>query len=290
VKKFVLAPCLLAVLAPAWGQTPGEKKATVAYLHKLQNKDGAFRPTAAEAPSSLRATSAALRALKYFGGEVKHKDRCAAFVQSCFDKARGGFADRPGGKPDVVVTAVGLMALVELKGPVADYEKPAVAFLAKNAKAFEEVRMAAAGLEALGKRSPRNEAWLAELAKKQNADGTFGKDGALPRETGGAVAAVLRLGGKIESPAAVRKALDAGQGRDGGFGKAGAKGSDLETTYRVVRTYVMLKARPARAADCRAFVASCRNADGGYGVAPGQPSTVGGTYFASIVLHWLAEK
>src|SRR5207237_4193332 len=33
----------------------------------------------------------------------------------------------------------------------------------------------------------------------------------------------------------------------------------------------------------------CRNADGGYGAAPGQPSTASTTYFASIVLDWADE-
>ena len=42
--------------------------------------------------------------------------------------------------------------------------------------------------------------------------------------------------------------------------------------------------------ELRAFVAKCRNDDGGYGVAPGLASTAGGTYFASIILHWLDEK
>ena len=40
----------------------------------------------------------------------------------------------------------------------------------------------------------------------------------------------------------------------------------------------------------RKFIASCRNDDGGYGVTPGQPSTVSGTYYAAIILHWLDEK
>jgi hypothetical protein len=149
--------------------------------------------------------------------------------------------------------------------------------------------MAAAGLEAIGARAPKNKVWLEQLGKMQK-DGAFGEGDGRARDTGGAAAAVLRLGGKLENPEAVLKALNAGQRKDGGFGKAGARGSDLETTYRVTRTFVMLKARPARVEDCRKFVASCRNADGGYGVAPGEPSSAGGTYFASIVLHWLAGK
>src|SRR6185369_5650855 len=101
---------------------------------------------------SLRATSSALRALKYLGGEVADRDSCAKFVTACFDKTTGGFRDRPGdGKPDVATTAIGLMAVVELKMRVDDYAGPVTDFLAKNAKTFEEVRIAAAGLESLGK-------------------------------------------------------------------------------------------------------------------------------------------
>ena len=62
-----------------------------------------------------------------------------------------------------------------------------------------------------------------------------------------------------------------------------------EERDRVMRAFHMLKEKPADVAAFRAFVAKCRNADGGYGVAPGQPSNAGGTYFASIILHWLAE-
>jgi hypothetical protein len=124
----------------------------------------------------------------------------------------------------------------------------------------------------------------------QNADGTFGKGTGRVRETGGAVAAVLRLGGTVKDSGAIVKALDEGQGKDGGFGKADSRGSDLETSYRVMRTYHMLKAKPKRADDLRAFVAKCRNADGGYGVVPGAASTTGGTYFAGIILYWLDSK
>jgi prenyltransferase beta subunit len=212
------------------------------------------------------------------------------FVLSCLDAKTGGFADSPGGKPDVIVTAVGLMALVELKVPTDKYEKAAIAFLADNAREFEQVRMAAAGLEAIGKKSDKNEEWLKQLHGRQNDDGTFGKGKGAVRETGGVIACVLRLGGKVKDQGTVIKALDAGQRDDGGFGKADSDASDLETSYRVVRSYVMLKARPKRSDDLRRFVAKCRNADGGYGVAPGTPTSIGGTYFAGIILHWLDSK
>jgi prenyltransferase beta subunit len=286
---------LLTVLAgllvmPAVAQTPDEKKVTLAYLQKLQTKAGGFRADAKAVGPSLRGTSACLRATKYFGGTVAHREECRKFVLSCLDEKTGGFANTPGGKPDPIVTAVGLMALVELKVPTEKYEKRAIAYMIANTREIEQVRMAAAGLETVGKRSEKDAAWLARLAKMQNGDGTFGRGESLARDTGGMVACVLRLGGKVKDPALIRKALDDHQRDDGGFGRAEAKTSDLETSYRVMRTYHMLRSKPKKAGDLHKFVARCRNSDGGYGVAPGQPSTAGGTYFAGIILHWLDAK
>jgi hypothetical protein len=291
MRRVLLAGlCLLVVSVPVRAQTAEEKKATVAWLRKLQAADGGFQPAPGKAPSGLRATTTALRALKYFGGEVPDRSAAADFVKSCFVKDSGAFADRPGGKPDVISTAVGIMAVVELKLPTDPYESGVLAYLGEHAKSFEEVRLAAAGLEALGKRPPQADDWLKEIVKMRHEDGTYGKGDGTARDTGGAVVAVLRLGGKVEHPEAIVKSLDAGQRKDGGFGKEGVAGSDMETTYRVVRCYHVLKAQPAGADRCRAFIASCRNADGGYAVAPGQPSSGSGTYFAGIVLHWLDSK
>src|SRR5262249_3730160 len=157
-------------IAPAVrAQTADEKKATVSYLSKLQTKSGGFvskSPGNADKPEvpTLRATSAGLRALKYFGGEAPDAATCQKFVQSCFDQSTGGFLSSPGAttKPDVYNTAVGLMAAVELKMPLRDFEKPAVKFLGENAKNFEEIRIAVAGLESVGKLPPQAKDWIAQ--------------------------------------------------------------------------------------------------------------------------------
>lgn len=284
----------LLIVAPLTAQTPDDKKASVTYLQKLQQADGGFPPLApdAKAPApkaGLRSTSSALRALGYFGGAPKSADALPRFVEEHFDKSTGGFIDIPGGKPDVFTTAVGLMVVNHLKLPEATYVEPAVKYLAANAKGFEEIRIAAAGLEAVNKRPAVADAWLEEIATLRNPDGTYGKGPGTARATGGAVAAVLRLGGKVEQRDNVVKALKAGQRADGGFGKEEAQASDLETTYRVLRAFMMLKEKPDEA-KLRAYIGKCRNADGGYGVAPGQSSTVPGTYYASIMLHWLDPK
>lgn len=288
-RRALAIACVFVCLGPAWGQTPEQKKATVAYLRDLQDRDGGFRPQASD-PPGLRASSGALRALKYFGGEPRDRQACARFVARCFDPGSGGFADQPGGKPDVPTTAVGLMAVVELQMPREKYVGPAVKYLAEHAKSFEDIRIAAAGLEAVGQRPPEADAWLEQVVKMRNADGTYGKGDGLARDTGGAVVVVLRLGSQVESRERVLEALKAGQRPDGGFGKAGAAGSDLETTYRIMRAFHMLKDKPPDVPALRRFIAKCRTDSGGHGVVPGQPASVGGTYFASIILHWLDEK
>jgi hypothetical protein len=293
----VVALGTLVCLSSAWGQTSEEKKATVAYLRGLQTKAGGFRPekldpaAKREAPASLRATSAAVRALKYFGGEVPDRKGAVRFVRSCFHQSSGGFSDTgPSSKPNVVTTAVGIMAVVELKMPADPFATKVVQYLDKNARSFEEIRIAAAGLESLGKKSTKAGDWLKEVQKMCHRDGTYGKGTGAARATGSAVVTVLRLGGEVAHRDQVVKTLKKGQRKDGGFGKEGATSSDLETTYRVMRAFRMLKERPADEAALRHFVTRCRNPDGGYGVAAGQRSTVSGTYFASSVLHWLAQK
>jgi hypothetical protein len=279
---------LFALAMPV--QAEEQNKSTIAYLQKLQNKDGGFRPAADKDKSSLRATSSALRALKYFGGEVPDRSSAGDFVKSCFDKTSGGFADMPGGKVEIAVTAIGLMAVVELKLPTEPYEAAVIKYLGDNVKTFEDIRIAVAGLEAVGKKAPQNETWLEQVLKMRNAGGTYGKGDGAARDTGGAAVAVLRMGGKVENGDEVLKVLNAGQRKSGGFGKAGTEDADLETSYRVMRCYHMLKAKPEGAAKLREFVGKCRNEDGGYGIMPGQASAVGSTYFAAIILHWLGEK
>jgi prenyltransferase beta subunit len=288
VKRFLSGGlCLLVAALPVFAQSDAQKKATIDYLQRLQADDGGFRPDARTAGSDLPATSAAIRALKYFGGAPRDKDACAAFVKSCFHKPGDGFAPVPGGRAAYRSTAVGIMAVVELKMPTEPYADAVIRYLDEHSKTFEEIRLTAASFEALGTRPPHADAWLAEIAKLRHDDGTYGEGDNVARATGGAVCAVLRLGGKVAHPDNVLRALGAGQRKDGGFGKAGAEGSDLETTYRVMRAFHMLKAKPEGADRVRAFIARCRNDDGGYGVSPGQQSSVSGVYFAGIIMKWL---
>jgi hypothetical protein len=296
--RFALAAlCAVVCLAPARGQSPEAVKQTVAYVGSLQTKEGGFLPARPDPKSnrtdrpSLRATTAAIRALKYFGGEVPDREACARFVAACLDKAGGGYADAPGaGKVDVFTTAVGVMAAVELKLPAETYQRPAAKFLAENSKSFEDIRIAAAAFETLKEPSPRAREWLEQVNKLWKADGTAGKGDGVARETANVAVTVLRLGGELKNRPQVLKAIKEGQRPNGGYGKEGADVSDLETTYRVMRAFVMLKARPDDVEGVRTFVAKCRDDDSGYCVSPGQESSVGATYYAAIITHWLGKE
>jgi Prenyltransferase and squalene oxidase repeat len=292
--------CLLlfTILAAPVHAGDAKVKQSIAYVQKLQSESGGFlaqaqkldRPIFNPIVPTLRATSAAIRALHYLGGDIKDKDACIKFVASCYDAESGGFGDVPKGKLGVFETAVGLMAVVELKMPLEKYGDGATKYLADHAKTFEEIRIAAAGMEAIKQKSPKQKEWLSEVMK----DALLDKKPVNARNTASTVVTMMRLGNKSSDPAACLKSLNAGQRKTGGWGKEEdgkvAFDSDLESTYRVMRCFVMLKARPDKVEDLRTFVGKCRNEDGGYGVALGQPSSVSGTYFASIITHWLKEK
>jgi prenyltransferase beta subunit len=289
---FVLA----AVLGLAGGsclvaQAPNPNRATLNYLHSLQVPSGGYAPAAPKAgaapKASVRATTSAVRALRHFGGEPRDPAAAGRFVASCFDPAAGGFGDAPDEKSNVASTAIGIMAVIELNVPQGPYRDAAVKYLSEHAKSLEEIRIAAAAFESLKMRAPRADDWLRQIAAARNPDGTFGEGAGAARTTGGTAAMILRLGGEVEHRDAVLRVMRAGQRPDGGFGTAEKPQSDLETSYRIMRAFAMMKERPADPAKLRAFIATCRNADGGYGVAAGQPSSAGGTYYAASILHWL---
>lgn len=278
---FTLAAlsCLALVAAQVRTLSPDHREATIRYLLDRQCRDGGFGPTVG-GDSDLPTTSAVLRALKYLGGVPREKAGPGKFIERCYDRAQGGFAPTPGGKVDVRTTSLGLMALVEAKLPIEDRADAIQRYLAAQVKSPDDVYIAIAGLAAANLKPASAEAWrLIALAKNSNEDA--GRDAF---DLAGEAIMRLRLGDKVAQRDLLFAKLVAAQQADGGFHRAG-KASDLSTTYRIVRALAMLegKADPGR---LRGFVAKCRNEDGGYGPAAGQPSNPSSTYFAAILLHW----
>jgi prenyltransferase beta subunit len=272
----------LAIGGIARGQSPAEFAQTATFAAALQNKDGGFGPKVGE-PSSLGSTNSALRVLKHVGGSVPDILACIRYVKSCCDPG-GGFAQTPGGKPAVVTTAIGLMAASELKLADQKLVGEAKTYLGKNAKSFEEVRMAIAGLEAVSAKSPDFPRWNEQIQAMRNSDGTFGEGPGQAFATGGAAAAILRMGLDLDKREAIANAIKAAQRPDGAWSKD-AGNADLGSTYRIMRALYMMREKPDLDR-LLAYVARCRQSDGSYASAPGGTGSLAATYTATIVIFW----
>jgi hypothetical protein len=289
---LTLSICLIG--DPSSAQPAKPDQATIDYLHRLRNPDGGYAPAAGRPGtpirSSLRATTAALRALKYLGGQPHGLEETKRFVEKCVDPATGGFGDFPGEPPTVATTAVGTMAAAEQGLPPDRYRNGAVKYLTEHTKSLEDIRITAAAFESLAMRPPTADDWLRQIAATRNPEGAFGTGPGEARATGGTAVMILRLRGTLDHRDAILKSMRAGQRGDGGFGSSERDGSDQESTYRVIRAFAMLKERPNEPDKLRAFIAKCRSADGGYGAMPGQPPTAAATYYAGIITHWLDAR
>lgn len=276
---------LLLVPATLAAQTPDTHPVT--YLLGLQQTDGGYRPDKKPAPSALRPTLTALRAARYLDEQsakenAKEDAKAIKFVLSCYDANTGGFGEAPGKPADVTNTIIALTGLADVGQPIDRYADKAAAFIEERAKSYEEIRLAAALFETLKRHPGKRDEWLAMFAKDRDADA--------PAAVGSAAAAILRLGGEFPDRAAVVAKLKNGQRPDGAYSPKADGPGDLPTTYRVVRSLHMLQEQPADAAKLRAFIGKCRNADGGYGIAPGQPSSGAGCYYAGIITKWLGAR
>lgn len=281
---------LLFVVASLTAQDRKPDSSTAKYLHSIASPSGGYRGQAQpDTPLTLSATSAGVRSEKYLYGEISNRDAHATFVKNCFIESEGGFAPKPKDKADVASTAIGLMAAAELGINSKELLSKSVEFLAKNAKTFEERRIAAAGFEAANQYPEVTDAWIADLRKTANPDGTYGDGPTKGRSTGGAIAFILRLDGKLtpEERKAAISTLQTAQQKDGAFIGADGKTTDLEATYRIMRAFYLLKEKPKHLDVLKAYLGKCQNPDGGFGRKPGDASSVSGTYYYASISKWI---
>ncbi len=279
-----LFACVVLVAQTTLAQTPTELDETSRFVESLQNPDGGFAGKLG-GTSTLGTTSSAIRILKNTGGSIPYVLATIKYAKSCVDAASGGFAQTPGGKPDVGTTASGLMAVAELKIADESMVSAALKYLSENAKTYEEIRIGVAGLEAVSKTSPDFANWKLEILKGRNDDGTFGEGPGKARETGGKAVALLRMGVDLDKKDTILSFLKSAQNADGAWSKS-AGGSELESTYRIMRAFFMLKERPD-VDKLKDFIGNCRHSDGSYSPQPGVEGNLGGTYFATTVLRWV---
>ena len=182
------------------------------------------------------------------------------------------------------------MAVAALKLDAKPYAEGAIGFFSKNAKTFEEVRIAVAGLEAIKATSPDFPRWIEQVKADQNPDGTFGQGPGQARATGSKVAALLRMG--VDARAGARRPRSSPRSAPArsptAAGREGDGPSDLGSSYRIMRAFFMMKEKPDLGR-LRGYIARHRQSDGGYAPTPGGAADLGGTYSCSIMRYWARQ-
>ena len=284
------------------GEVSADSKATIQFLERLRDQEsGAFKQTAKDKPS-LRATNGAVKALKALGQKVTDIEKIQKFVLGCYDAKTGAFAE-PDGKPDATITSIGIIVACEVGIDHEDILK-AMDYVQEKAASFEEVRIAAAAVEAWGAMGIATKELQAALKNAVAADGEkidpfdveLAKNG-MARELASYLVTMARINPKYFTGLPgdgladlyFRINLSPGQRTDGGWSKKGEKASDIESTYRVMRAFKMLDAKPKDIPQLRKFLASHRNQDGGSATKPGEVSSASGTYYSVIVSKWLDD-
>ena len=289
--------CLLSFAL--FSEAPPSTQATIHYLQHTLHADGGYGNSAV---ASLSATSAALRALKHFGGKPEELAVTKSFVWSCYHKATGEFSDQPGGAPNYRSTASGVMAVVAMGDKFSPADLSRIQLTLIKSDQPEEIRLGAAAIETLmldGQLQKVPSEWqplLVRVFKKdRQTDGTYGEGPGKARTTAGYTAAFLRLGYPVAAKQMILELLKKSQHLTGGWTNEQGQ-PDLEASYRVMRFLYLMRCKDAELLNrCEKFIASCKQSDGGYVIAQAagsggkSVSSISGTYFCGSMLHWIEE-
>ncbi len=147
--------------------------------------------------------------------------------------------------------------------------------------------MAVAGLESIKATSPDVPRWAAQVSEgNATPTGPSARARRIARRPGRGGRALLRMGirAEPEQKAAILAALRAGQKPDGGWSE-GDGPSDLNSSYRIMRAFFMMKEKPDLGR-LRGYLARHRQTDGGYASTLRGRASPGGTYSCSIMNYW----
>ena len=213
-KSAVMALAALTTTGlQATGQTVADFTQTAAYAAAHQNADGGFAASPGQ-PSTLGATNTGIRVLDYVGGSIPDVAACIAFVKSC--KVPGsGFAQTPGGKPDVVTTAIGLLGRrgAEDRRQGDDRRRHRLFRRQFRDRSRKSGCRSRASRRSSAK-SPDFPRWAEQIEAMRQPDGSFGAGSSKAFATGG------RRGGHPAHGHAAREARG-GHRRDQGWSAAG---------------------------------------------------------------------
>ena len=263
--------------------TPDDCAKTLTYLHGLARKDGGYADQTAATRAGLQPTASVCRALRLLDSQVVDPRATVGFVHRCFDPRSGRVLRAPGRathRARAPRWPLSRCAACTDQGGLAERTRPAVSFLAREARSAMDHFMVVAAHEEAELTVPPPLSSVDFFRTGRQADGTFG-DSAFANAIAGA--ALLRAGQPLAEPAPVERRLLAAQGSDGGFSDH-AGPADLLTTYAATRALALLKAAPDLPALTR-YLTGLRRPDGGFGARPDARASAGATYQVLAVLR-----
>ena len=235
-----------------------------------------------------RTTNSAQCAFSYtWGARYRTFLVASSMLTSCLPRCERRVCFGARREAEVITTAVGLMAASELKIASPEMVKEAIGFLGKNAQGVRgssDWRSQASS--PFTPPRPIFRGGSSRSRPLRQPDGAFGQEPfpAKPYATGGAAAAILRMGLKLENRDAVINAIKAGQRPEGAWSKDDSP-PDLGASYRVMRALYMLREKPD-VDRLLSFVKGFRQSDGSYASKPGGAGDLGGAYTATIIVRW----
>jgi len=150
---------LLLLLIPSLLLASPEDVAS--YVSARHDRDtGGYRMELGEAPATLAATNAAMRALRYAGVELSDLSAQRRFLLSHFDESEAAFVETGAAGPDTMANAMGLMLMAELGLPENRRALAAKEWLVEHAASEDETYMALAGMAVMGVADELPATWL----------------------------------------------------------------------------------------------------------------------------------
>ena len=171
---LLLTTACVLVLGNAQAQDPG-RQATVAYIHTLQADNGGFKADSTDKNGpSLRSTTSAVRGAPSFRRSSRQPAGMSTICRRLPRWPNRRLRGRTQGQNRRGLDSIGLMAIKALGMPAGKYGPGANKYLTEQVVSFEDIRIAAAGLESIDAKSSKNQAWLDMVLKMRGSDGTFG--------------------------------------------------------------------------------------------------------------------
>lgn len=121
---------------------------------------GGYKHSPADKEPTISATLMGLRTFRYLGVERENVARQREFLLGRFDEKKAAFVETGKTEPDALANAFALMLMGELRMPEDVHAVSARDYVVAEAKSFDEIYLAMAGLQAMGMHKEIPASWV----------------------------------------------------------------------------------------------------------------------------------